>query len=345
MRTAAYLAFATLLSLLSAAIVRRMIALGTLDIPGARSSHAQPTPKGGGVGIVVAFVAGMLALYVGAGRARVPDLPFAGLIAASLGIAAVSYLDDVKSWSFAIKLGAQFAAALVAIACGIVLRVVHLPALGAVALGWIGVPLTAAWIVYATNAINFIDGLNGLASGSVAIACVFLAATARSQGDAFVLVACLVLAAGIAGFLPYNYPRARIFMGDVGSQFCGFVMAVLGVLSAGFGPHSLSVLLVPMSLFAIFFDVAFTLVRRAIAGDRITEAHRGHLYQVAHRSGMPAWAVTLVYWSMAAWGGVCGAVFADKPQFWAWLAGVTVLPSLIWLGVVVWRARLRKLRW
>ena len=345
MRTTAYLVFAILLALLSAAIVRRMISVGTLDHPGARSSHAQATPKGGGVGIVAAFVVGMAILYLGAGRARVPDAPFLGLIAASVGIAVVSYADDVRSWSFTVKLGAQLGAALVAVASGIVLRVLHLPYFGTVALGWAGVPLTAAWIVYATNAVNFIDGLNGLAAGSVAIACLFLAAIAFSQDDLFVLVSGLVLAAGIGGFLPYNYPRARIFMGDVGSQFCGFVVAVLGVLSAGFGAQTLSVLLVPMMLFAILFDVAFTLVRRLVAGDRITEAHRGHLYQVAQRCGTPAWMVTLVYWCLAGWGGLCGVWFAGKPQGWPWLLVCTVMPCFVWMGAVVTQARRHHLRW
>ncbi len=345
MRTEAYLAFAAALALLSSLIVRQMITLGTLDYPGARSSHAIPTPKGGGVGIVVSFVAGMCVLYLTAGRARVPDAPFLGLIAAAVGIAAVSYADDVRSWSFAVKLAAQLAACLVAIACGIVLRVLHLPYFGTVALGWAGVPLTAAWILFATNAVNFIDGLNGLASGSVAVACLFLAAIARSQDDLFVQVSALVLAAGIAGFLPWNYPRARIFMGDVGSQFCGFVAASLGVLSAGFGEQTLSVLLVPMMLFAILFDVAFTLVRRAAAGDRITQAHRSHLYQVAHRCGMPAWAVTLIYWAMAAWGGVCGVGFSRVPQAWPWLLFCTVAPPLAWLATVVLMAHRRRLVW
>ena len=345
MRTTAYLVFAGLLALLSAAIVRRMVSVGALDHPGARSSHVEPTPKGGGVGIVMAFVVGMVTLYLSAGRARVPDAPFLGLIGAAVGIAIVSYTDDVRSWSFAVKLGAQLVAALVAIASGIVLRTLHVPYFGTIQLGWAGVPLTAAWIVYATNAVNFIDGLNGLASGSVAIACVFLAAIALSQDDLFVLLASLVLAAGIAGFLPFNYPRARIFMGDVGSQFCGFVIAVLGVLSAGFGTQTLSVMLVPMMLFAILFDVVFTLARRAIAGDRITEAHRGHLYQVAHRCGWPAWAVTLIYWAMAGWGGLCGVWFANVPQAWPWPMFCTVAPSALWLGTVLATARRRDLRW
>ena len=336
MRPLAYTLFTALLALLSAVIVRKMIAIGTLDHPGARSSHTRPTPKGGGVGIVAAFVLGVGVLYLAAGRARVPDGPFLGLIAASVLIAAVSYADDVRSWPFSVKLGAQLGAALLAIGCGIRLRVLHLPWLGAVDTGWLGVPLTAAWILFATNAVNFIDGLNGLASGTVAIACLFLAGIAWSQGDWFVQVASLVLAAGIVGFLPFNYPRARIFMGDVGSQFCGFVISVLGVLAAGFGAQTLSVLLVPMMLLGVLFDVAFTLVRRFVAGDRLTEAHKSHLYQVAHRSGMAAWAVALVYWAMAAWGGLCGEAFAVAASAWkpAVLA-CSVLPQLVWLPLVM----------
>jgi len=336
----AHLWFAAGLAVLSAGIVRLMIRVGTMDHPGARSSHTRPTPKGGGVGIVAAFVLGTCVLFLGAGHARVPDLPFLGLIAASIGIAAVSYTDDVRSWSFSVKLGAQLAAAIVAIACGIRFRVLHLPWVGAVDTGLLGAPLTAFWIVFATNAVNFIDGLNGLASGSVAIACLFLAGFAWAQADDFVQVASLVLAAGIAGFLPFNYPKARIFMGDVGSQFCGFIIAALGVLSARYGAQTLSVLLVPMLLFGIFFDVVFTLARRLIAGDRLTEAHRSHLYQLAHRAGMAAWQITLVHWGMVVWGGLtCMAFEAASGPLKSVIPLSVALPQIAWLIIVRTKAR------
>jgi UDP-GlcNAc:undecaprenyl-phosphate GlcNAc-1-phosphate transferase len=338
MNAAAIAGMLALLAVVSGGIVRVMIRVGTLDLPGERSSHTRPTPKGGGVGIAAAFLMGLTVLYFVGGRTRVPDLPFAGLLAASLGIAVVSYADDVRSWPFTIKLAAQLAAALAAIACGIRLHVLHLPWIGAVDTGWLGVPLTAGWIVFATNAVNFIDGLNGLASGTVGIACLFLAGVAASQGGWFVELAALVLAAGIAGFLPFNYPRARIFMGDVGSQFCGFIIAVLGVLAADLSTRTLSVLLVPLLLLGVLFDVAFTLARRWVAGDRITQAHRSHLYQVAHRAGWPDWLVTLVYWAMAVWGGICGVGFAGEGVRPA-LLGCAILPELAWLAVVLASAR------
>jgi UDP-GlcNAc:undecaprenyl-phosphate GlcNAc-1-phosphate transferase len=336
---ASHLMLAAALGLLSAVIVRAMIRVGTLDHPGARSSHLVPTPKGGGVGIVVSFSVGTLALYLGADHARIPNVPFLGFLAAGLCIAAVSYADDSMNMSFSVKLGAQLGAALVAMACGIVLRIVHLPWVGAVDLGWLGWPVTGAWILFVTNAVNFIDGLNGLASGSVALACVFMTFIAWSQGDGFVFVAALMLAAGIAGFLPFNFPRARIFMGDVGSQFCGFSIAVLGVLAGRFGAPTLSVLLVPVLLFGVFFDVAFTLARRWAAGDKLTQAHRSHLYQVAQRSGMSAANVTLVHWAMVAWGGAC-CLMPGRP------IALVLVPQALWLGFVARLAGRAKLgRW
>jgi UDP-GlcNAc:undecaprenyl-phosphate GlcNAc-1-phosphate transferase len=320
------------LAAISAACVFVMTRIGTLDHPGARSSHTRPTPKGGGVGIVVAFVSGITLLFLGSPHPGIPAVPFAGLLAAAVGIAAVSYTDDVRDWSFTIKLGAQLTAALIAIVCGIRFRVLHLPSIGAVQTGWLGIPLTAAWVVFATNALNFIDGLNGLASGAVAIACLFLAGFAWAQADGFVQAASLVLAAGIVGFLPFNYPRARIFMGDVGSQFIGFISAILGVLASRFGAQTLSVLLVPMLLFGVYFDVVFTLARRFAAGDRLTEAHRSHLYQVAQRAGTPAPVVTLVHWAMVVWGGVCCIAFeAVSGRTKPLIPLAVVLPQVAWL--------------
>lgn len=345
MKLLAHLLLACVLALVSAVIVRVMVRVGTLDHPGTRSSHDRPTPKGGGVGIVAAFLLGMVVLFVTEGRARMPVTPVLGLAAASVGLAAVSYMDDIRSWPFAAKLAAQIGAALLVIACGMRFGTLHLPWLGSWDTGWLGVPLTAGWILFAVNAVNFIDGLNGLASGSVAIACLFLAEVGAMQGDRFVYAAAFALAAGIAGFLPFNFPAARIFMGDVGSQFCGFVVAVLGVRAAGWGDGTPSVLLVPLLLMGVWFDVAFTLVRRAVAGDRLTEAHRSHLYQVANRAGLPAPAVTLVHWGMVAWGGACCLAFAGAPASWrpALLAAV-VLPQAVWLARTLARARSAGLR-
>src|SRR5205823_14570041 len=126
---------------------------------------------------------------------------------------------------------------------GLYVRVYSIPYIGPVDLGWAGAVATIIWILFATNAMNFIDGLNGLASGVALIAAGFLAFIAAQQQGWFVYFASLLLAAGLAGFLPFNFPRARIFMGDVGSQFCGFVLAVLGVAASRFTGVQLSFLI------------------------------------------------------------------------------------------------------
>ncbi len=208
-------------------------------------------------------------------------------------------------WPASVKLLAQVGAALLAVGGGLSLSFLRLPLLGSVPLGWLGPVLTVGWIVVATNAMNFIDGLNGLASGVTGLTCAVMAVIGAWLGASFIYFAALILLAGIVGFLPFNFPHARIFMGDVGSQFCGFLLAVLAVAAGRFEAVELSVALVPMLLFGVLFDVAFTLLRRCLAGERLTQAHRGHLYQLAHRSGLPALQVTLVHWAFAAWGGLC----------------------------------------
>jgi len=342
-----HLAFGIGLAVLSAIVVRAMIALRVMDTPEARKAHDQPTPKGGGAGIVVAFLVGLLLLYNFAEFARLADEYFVGVIAASCAIAAVAFLDDMYQWPFFVKLGVQLIAALVAVGTGIYLHDYRIPYVGPIYVGWVGVPVTLAWLLFTTNALNFIDGLNGLASGVTLIACAFLALFSASYGGWFCYAASGMLVAGVLGFLPFNFPRARIFMGDVGSQFCGFMIAVLGVVASRFDGASLSFLLVPMLLSAVLFDVAFTLARRSLAGEHITQAHRGHLYQVAHRSGVPAAAVTLIHWGFAAFGGLCCLAFLRVSGGWKLIAlGFLVPPQLAWLGFVFRIARRRGIgRW
>lgn len=335
-----HMAFALGLATVSALVVLAMMTAGVVDRPDPRKAHAQPTPKGGGVGVVVAFMLGVSVLYGYAAFARLADPYFRGVILAALAIAVVSYLDDLRDWPFVVKLAAQVAAALAAIGSGLYVQTFNLPRIGTVDIGWLGAVATLVWIIFATNAMNFMDGLNGLAAGTGLVACVFLAIIAETQGGLFVYAASVLLAAGLAGFLPFNFPRARIFLGDVGSQFCGFMLAVLGVAAARFDRVDLSFLLVPMLLGGILFDVAFTLCRRLLAGERVTQPHRGHLYQVAHRSGMKAETVAFVHWGFAAFGGACGLVFAAVgPEAKPLIPLVALAIQFAWLGYV---ARLAK---
>jgi UDP-GlcNAc:undecaprenyl-phosphate GlcNAc-1-phosphate transferase len=335
-----HLVFCAGLAAVSALVVRATIDARVMDQPSARKAHANPTPKGGGVGVVVAFMLGMAVLYGFADFSRLADPYFRGVVLAAFAIAVVSFLDDLRDWPFSVKLGAQLLAAASAIVSGLYVTDINVPFWGALHLGWAGAVATLVWILFATNAMNFIDGLNGLSAGVTLVAAGFLAFIAQSQAGWFVYFASMVLAAGLIGFLPFNFPRARIFMGDVGSQFCGFVLAMLGVAAARFQAVEMSLLLVPMLIHGVLFDVAFTLARRYVNGNRITQAHRSHLYQIAHRCGMDARWIAALHWLFAAIGGVVAIEFT-------FAAGVTKLalpllllvPQLIWLIYVVLRAR------
>ena len=162
-----HLGFAGVLALFSAAVVRLMIAFPILDHPNARSAHVRPTPRGGGLGVVIAFTAGMLVLYLVADFARVAEPQFIGVILAALAIAGVALADDVRDLSARLRLAAQAGAALVAVASGLVVHRLALPWFGVVDLGWVGLVLTLIWIVGCTNAVNFMDGLDGLVGEAV----------------------------------------------------------------------------------------------------------------------------------------------------------------------------------
>lgn len=328
------------LAIFSGIIVRIMIFIGVPDRPDARKAHSQTTPKSGGVGIVAAFILGVLLLYTYGQVSRLAEGYFIGVIAAAVLMACISLLDDILDISFLIKLATQLIAALVAVASGLVVHTLALPHFGVVNIGWLGLPLTVFFLLFVTNAMNFIDGLNGLASGVTLIACLFLAGIAGLCGGFFVYTAALLLAGGVLGFLPYNYPKGKIFMGDVGSQFCGFMLALFGIAATRFEGVQLSFLLVPFLLSGVLYDVTFTLIRRTLARENIARAHNGHLYQVVRRAGMDARLVTAIHWGFAIIGGCTAIAFMNTPEWERIAIGLAPLAvQLAWTDYVIRRAR------
>ncbi|WP_114376738.1 glycosyltransferase family 4 protein [Elioraea thermophila] len=328
------------LALLSALCVRLAIAWRILDVPNHRSAHARPIPKGGGLGVVVATLVGLLIQYRFATLARLDDPYFLAVIVGAAAIAAVSLADDILSFRQHWKLLAQVAAAIAPLPWGLAIDTLSLPWIGPVPLGPLAWPLTVLWVVFLTNAMNFIDGLDGMCAGIALVAALFLAALALAEGGAFVYVAALSLAAGCAGFLPFNVPRAQIFLGDVGSQFIGYLFAILGIAAARFDQARVSLYIVPLLLAVPIFDVAFTLIRRALAGERLAEAHRGHLYQVLARTGVPPLAVSALSVGMTAVLGLVAFRFValSPPAKLAVVAGVVAALAL-YAAWVAWRAR------
>lgn len=327
------------LAVFSGMIVRVMIAIRVPDFPDPRKAHHVTTPKSGGVGIVCAFLLGVVLLYLYGHASRLADHYFIGVIAAAVLIAAVSLLDDIRSMSYTVKLGGQLLAALVAVASGLWVKDISLPYYGVIDLGWFGALASVCFLMFTTNAMNFIDGLNGLAGGVTLIACLFLAGITGPLGAFFIYTASLLLAGGVLGFMPFNFPKARIFMGDVGSQFCGFMLALFGIAAARFEHIQMSFLLVPFLLSGVFYDVAFTLVRRALARENIARAHNGHLYQVVRRAGMKATYVAMIHWVFVVVGGVTAIIFLNTaPDNRLWIAFIPVIIQIIWTFYVIKRA-------
>ncbi len=335
-----HFAFAAFLAGVSALGVRLMLRFPILDHPDARKAHDRPTPKGGGVGPVAAFMLGMAVLYAQADFARIAEPRFIGVIAAALAIALLALADDIWDFRSLVKLAAQCVAAGVAIACGLVLDRLALPVVGVVPLGVFGLALTLFWIVGCTNAVNFMDGSDGLVGSVVLVASMALALISASEGAWFVHAAALFLAAGFAGFLPFNLAPARIFMGDVGSQFAGFTLAVLAVAAARFDATQISFVIVPLLLFSLLFDAAFTLVRRSLAGERLSTPHRTHLYQMAVLSGVMSRQVAAAHAGFTVFHALLTAVFINLP---AGAKPLVLLPALAgqlaWAGWVLARMR------
>lgn len=265
--------------------VRRiLLRRGVIDRPNERSSHTQPTVRGGGIAImaIVAIGAGIIAIVQ-----QEPAL--AAMAAAAIVLAWVSFVDDLRSMSRLLRFGCHAACAVITIA------VLGFPSVtlsftetsGFILPFAIGLPFLFLWIAGYTNAFNFMDGINGIAASQAIVTAGGTAAIAFLAGadltDAPVLFGGIIAGAA-AGFLPYNFPRARMFMGDVSSAPLGYLLASLAVwVSAKYGWW----LLIPLvALHANFvFDTAITLIRRIVRGERWYDPHREHFYQRLIRSG------------------------------------------------------------
>ena len=252
-----------------------------LDIPGARSSHQHPTPRGGGLGIVFAVMTGVLLLLWGAHI----DIAFLMLLLPGVCLALLGLMDD----RFQLGPGWRFLAqTLVALAC--------LWMLGGVP--WLTLPLVniqtlylaeilmAIFFVWYLNLYNFMDGINGIASLqaiTVGLGSLLLIICTAPGEEQLALYAGVIVAACV-GFLPWNFPRAKIFMGDVGSLFCGYLLYLTMLLAGRIEPALFWALLTLSGVFVV--DATFTLLRRAFRGEAIWQAHRLHAYQkTAHRWG------------------------------------------------------------
>jgi len=263
--------------ILTAILRKYALARSMIDVPNARSSHSVPTPRGGGVAIVVSF---LVALAFIAATGSLDWSASLALLGAGGFVALVGFLDDHGHIAARWRLLAHFVAAFWALGW-----LGGAPALQLFGeqfdLGWLGFALVAVYLVWLLNLYNFMDGIDGIASVEAICVCVGGALLYGLIGKPDLALLPLMLAAAVAGFLYWNFPPARIFMGDAGSGFLGIVLGIMSIQAGWVDPALFWSWVILLGVFVV--DATFTLVRRLLRGDKVYEAHRSHAYQYASR--------------------------------------------------------------
>jgi Fuc2NAc and GlcNAc transferase len=248
-----------------------------LDIPNGRSSHTVATPRGGGVAIVVSYLVALVWMLSAGLMARDS---FLAMFGAGVLIAALGFLDDHGHIAARWRLLGHFLAAAWAL-----FWLGGLPAIDVfgmtLAPGLVVNVLAAFYLVWLLNLYNFMDGIDGIASVEAICVCIGAAIIYALSGFATLMWLPVLLACAVAGFLIWNFPPARIFMGDAGSGFLGIMLGCLSLQGAWISSQFLWVWLILLGVFIV--DATVTLIRRLIRGDKVYEAHRSHAYQFASR--------------------------------------------------------------
>ena len=327
----------------SAILTKAATHLRVLDVPNHRSSHTSPVPRLGGLAILIASGLGLLGAQSVGLDVSLGHPGGMTLIAACVVVAAVGLGDDIWQWPVWTKFTGQLVGTAILLGSGVVVQRLSIPWVGEIDLGIAGYIVSAIWLLGLTNAFNFMDGLNGIAGGTAAIAAFAFGIFALDQGASGVAVIALVLAAAILGFLPFNFPRARIFMGDVGSQFLGFALAGLAILGARPDEPRVSFLVMPILFLVFIWDVTFTFGRRLSSGEPVWLSHRTHLYQLLSRSlGSGHVRVSLLHYAMAMVQAVAAWFLVEGSAFHAALAlGCMILLVGLYTIVVLLRAKMK----
>ncbi len=250
--------------------------IGAVDVPDSeRRVHKKPIPRLGGLAIFYGFLIAFLCF------AKL-DQQMRGILIGALIIVGVGIIDDVKQLRALNKLAAQLLAAVIVVIHNVRITAISVPSFivdgGVLQLGIFAVPITIAWVVIVTNAVNLIDGLDGLAVGVSSIASFSLFFIAILAGEQNVAIISAAMAGGCLGFLPYNFNPAKIFMGDTGSQFLGYMLSVICIQGLFKGYVIISFIIPLLILGLPLFDTLFAIVRRALNHQPIMGADRGHLH-------------------------------------------------------------------
>jgi len=322
-------------SILLTPLVKRLaFRIGAVDAPNYRKVHARIMPRLGGLAIFLAFLIAVAIFQpILIFNENGSDFLLAIIIGACI-IVATGVIDDMREISAKAKLLGQLAAALIVIFVGgIQIEMVNLPFIGELNFGLLSIPLTILWIVGITNAINLIDGLDGLAAGVSTIALITLAVMAFIMSNMFVLAIASILAAATFGFLFYNFHPAKIFMGDTGALFLGFMISVLALL--GFKNITVVTLIIPVIILGVpISDTFFAIVRRVRMKKKWSDPDKSHLHHRLLDMGFTHRQTVLIIYGIAIMFGLAAIIFS-MAKVWGAILIVAVILTAIELLVEV----------
>jgi UDP-GlcNAc:undecaprenyl-phosphate GlcNAc-1-phosphate transferase len=303
--------------------------VGAVSVTGGRHVHERSVPRLGGIAIALAFIAPVVALLLIDGTVAATLHEFSRLaIGLMLGGAAVCILgvvDDIRGVPAIVKLAVQIGAACIAYACGFRIDAISLPFVGELSMGVFALPVTLLWVVGITNAVNLIDGLDGLAAGVVFFAATTNLVVGWISESPLIVVLMASMMGSLVGFLFYNFNPARIFMGDSGSNFLGFVLAATSLAGSSHKASTAVSLLVPVVAMGVpIFDTLLTIVRRWLERRPLFSPDRGHVHHrlldmgITHRR-----AVLILYGVSVAFTAAAIAISLGR----SWEVGAALLAA------------------
>lgn len=311
-------------------LVRRFaFKIGAIDIPkDNRRMHKKPTPRIGGLAIIFGFTVATLCFAQ-------PSRQLYGTLAGAAIIAVMGVIDDCKNLPAKLKFVIQIIAALVVVFAGdIKIDVFTNPNFLSdnpywVLPEWLSVTLTVIWIVFITNAVNFIDGLDGLAAGVSAIMSISLVFISIRVGEYSIAILGIALMGSCFGFLPFNFNPAKIFMGDTGSTFLGFMLTTLSIQGV-FKSYAVISFAVPLLILGLpLFDALFAMIRRILRGQSPMTADRGHLHHRLVDMGFSQKQTVFILYAISGVLGITAVLLAESGVLRALLLVICVLILLL----------------
>jgi UDP-GlcNAc:undecaprenyl-phosphate/decaprenyl-phosphate GlcNAc-1-phosphate transferase len=317
-------------SILITPLVKKLaLKIGATDQPNSRKVHQTIMPRLGGLAIFVSYLIGFMILM--------PESPYKyPILLGSIVIVITGIVDDVFEISARWKLLGQVIAALIVVLNGVDIDFINLPFGGQIEFGIFTIPLTILWIVGITNAINLIDGLDGLAAGVSSIALITISGMAIIMGNGFVVSMGFILLGSTLGFLIYNFHPAKIFMGDTGALFLGYMIGVLSLL--GFKNVAVISFIVPIIILGVpISDTIFAIIRRIVHKQPLAAPDKSHLHHCLLRLGYGHKKTVLIIYGISALFGIVAVVFSQTTM---WVSIVVVLALLLVIELLVEKVEL-----